>query len=126
MRLSKELEQLKRDVAKWQNTPDLVGRSAFISPLVSPEVEKVNPVSAKTPGEGLKDFKLEKEPHSLSALQTASTGEPTETRSKADAEKMERNGSINQIPLLDESPKGSGTALDMSSDDSGVRERKTD
>jgi hypothetical protein len=36
MRFQKELEQLKKDVAKWQSTPDLMGKNGLGSPLLTP------------------------------------------------------------------------------------------
>jgi hypothetical protein len=115
MRFSKELEELKRDVAKWQSTPDLMGKSS----LTSPDQEKTNPMVASPPAES-----------SIQVLQKNSMGEASEASevsevSEKESTSLERNGSISQITSLDETAKGSGTGADIASDKSGMKERKS-
>lgn len=104
MRFSKELEQLKKDVAKWQSTPDLQGRTA----LLSPDQEQPNPLASPRAG------------NSISALQKTSMGEANENIAGGDTS-LQRNGSIDKIPPLE----GKGTGADTASDESGLKERKS-
>ena len=104
MRFSKELEQLKKDVAKWQSTPDLQGRNAFLSPTE----EKGNPM-ASPPTE-----------NSMKAMQKASMGEAGESVAQGDTT-LEQNGSIAQIPSL----KLGATGADTERDESGMMERRS-
>ena len=104
MRFSKELEQLKKDVAKWQSTPDLQGRT----PILSPDKEEANPM-ASPPAE-----------NSVQALQKTSMGQAGETVAKGDTS-LEQNGSIEKIPSL----KLGATGAETAKDDSGMVERKS-
>lgn len=92
-----ELEQLRRDVAKWQSSPDL-----SISPLPTPRAEDgattPQPLSAATAG----------------AIDTVLNGRG--------GERHGRSGSLDNIPLLD-SKDVESSGLD-SALASGVRERK--
>jgi hypothetical protein len=108
MRFSKELEQLKKDVAKWQSTPDLLGRT----PLMSPDQEQVSPLTSP-PAE-----------NSLAALQKGSMGEASEAVAEGTTS-LERNGSVNQIPTLNETRKGKGAVAKTAPDESGITERKS-
>ncbi|KIW08916.1 hypothetical protein, variant [Verruconis gallopava] len=103
MRFAKELEQLKKDVAKWQNTPELMGKT----PLISPDQEHVGNPLASPPPE-----------NSVSALQKASMGEGSEVST---AEKPD----INQIPPLDAAAEAKGTGAETRSDEGGMKERRS-
>lgn len=107
MRFSKELDQLKKDVAKWQSTPDLYGRT----PLMSPELEATNPLASPQAA------------NSVKAMQKVSMGEADDSVGNK-PESLMRNGSVSQIPLLDESTKKS-TGAETGSDESGLKERKS-
>jgi hypothetical protein len=114
MRFAKELETLKRDVAKWQSTPEL---AAGRSPVWSPENEKGNQL-AMTPGATMGN--------SIAALQKASMGEASEVINKDGRgdTSLGRVGSIDQISPLDEATQGKGSGADTGSDESGIKERK--
>lgn len=99
-RFQKELDALKRDVAKWQNTPDLGGG------LKTPGEEKDEAVP-KTEGVGDE----QNSPQKLSMGAAAGINVP----------KADRSGSIEAIPLLDETKGASGAQPQGNGD---LRERK--
>jgi hypothetical protein len=108
MRFAKELENLRKDVAKWQNTPDLNGRFGFISPLTSPQDESSNPTVQQI------------EPNSFSMLQKSSVG------AAGDMGEMKNTSlegsSIETIPRLHATSAVTGAAI--AQDGSGLAQRK--
>jgi hypothetical protein len=106
MRFSRELEQLKKDVAKWQGTPELQGRSAFLSP----DQEKENPLASPQP-----------EGSSLTALQQTSMGQAGDTVAKSDTV-LEENGTLQAIPAL----KLASSGVESENYATGMKERKVD
>ncbi|TID26744.1 putative f-box protein [Venturia nashicola] len=108
-RFQRELEQLKKDVAKWQSTPDLLGKSGLSSPLLSPEAENGNETERK--GEDAGAIKAEQVPSIDGNVEPGSEG-PKESN---------RADSVSAIPLLDDTRK---SGLQAATDDTGMRERK--
>jgi hypothetical protein len=112
-RFQKELEQLKKDVAKWQSTPDLLGKSGLSSPLLSPELEKNNEIERK--GEDVGAIKSEQIPSIDGTVGPGANGPELPKEDK-------KKDSIGEIPLLDETTLKSGSQ--KAGDDAGLRERK--
>ncbi|KAF2435510.1 hypothetical protein EJ08DRAFT_645799 [Tothia fuscella] len=108
VRFQRELEALKKDVAKWQNTPELQGRNGLISPLMSPAADE----SRQLVGGGKEDA-AEQVPGI-----TGHVGEDLSPKEEVAASK-----GVEDIPLLDESTKPSGSQRE-GGDDAGLRERK--
>ncbi|KAE9968511.1 hypothetical protein BLS_005812 [Venturia inaequalis] len=108
-RFQRELEQLKKDVAKWQSTPDLMGRSGLSSPFLSPEAENGNETERKSGKAGA--IKADQIPSIDGNVGPGSEG-PEENR---------RTDSVSAIPLLDETTQ---TGSQAAKDDKGMRERK--
>jgi hypothetical protein len=109
-RFQRELEQLKKDVAKWQSTPDLMGKSGLSSPILSPELEKTHDLETK--GEDAGAISKDQIPGVDGSIGPGSSGPEDGTRAD----------SVGAIPLLDETRKsGYQTVGD---DAHGIRERK--
>jgi hypothetical protein len=108
-RFQRELEQLKKDVAKWQSTPDLMGKSGLSSPILDPELEKSSEVEAK--GEDAGAIKSEQIPSIDGNVGPGADG----------PEESKRTDSVSEIPLLDDTKKSGSQAV---GDDTGMRERK--
>jgi len=108
-RFQRELEQLKKDVAKWQSTPDLMGKSGLSSPILSPELENGNEVETK--GEDAGAIKSEQVPSIDGNVGPGADG----------PEEGKLTDSVSAIPLLDEMKTSGSQAV---GDDTGMRERK--
>lgn len=108
-RFQRELEQLKKDVAKWQSTPDLMGKSGLSSPLLSPELDKAHDVEPKSEDAGA--IKADQIPSIDGNVGPGADG----------PEESKRTDSVSAIPLLDETRKSGSHAA---TDDTGMRERK--
>lgn len=106
VRFQRELEQMRKDVAKWQNTPELQGRGGPLSP--EPEEQ----------GES-KDLGKEDQPTSPEQLPSVDGGV-----GPVEAEKPSTTN-IEQIPLLDDSSKESASGAQQGADEVGLRERKS-
>lgn len=107
MRFSKELEQLKKDVAKWQGTPELQGRPGFLSP----GEELPNPMA---------NGQAKPEGSSIAALQKTSEGEASDMIA-SEENSFDKHTSTEKIPPLEVN----GTGADLKADESGLKERKS-
>jgi hypothetical protein len=116
MRFSKELEQLKKDVAKWQSTPDLLSKSSLGSPILSPELERAN--SMKHEGTDAGALAAEQVPNIGGSVGPATT-DLEETMGG-------RKISLDKIPLLDENAKSPASGAHIAADETGLRERRSD
>jgi len=106
-RFQKELEQLKKDVAKWQSTPDLMGKSGLSSPVLGPEGEKEDELDATG------TIKAEQIPGVDGTVGSITDG------------KEDATNSVEKIPLLEESTKPfPSTSSHNGADEAGMRERK--
>jgi hypothetical protein len=107
VRFQRELEALKKDVAKWQNTPELQGRNGVISPLLSPNAE------------GEKELKKEDAVGPLEQLPSIGGHVGDEV-----AKGVGETKGVDQIPLLDENTKSPATGAKTEGDEEGLRERR--
>jgi hypothetical protein len=100
VRFQRELEALKKDVAKWQNTPELQGRGGLGSPLLSPEAGTSPPNGEVVKKEDEKD----KENAPIDAEQLPNIGGSIgPSKDFVDVQEHEKGTSLEKIPLLDES-----------------------
>lgn len=100
---------MKKDVAKWQNTPDLMGKNGLSSPLLSPEHEKGN--ETETKGDDAGTIKREQIPSIDGNVGPGADG----------PEDIKRTDSVSAIPLLDETGNSGSQAVGEAM---GLRERK--
>lgn len=87
-RFQRELEQLKKEVAKWQASPDL--KTPLLTPKTDPVSDKINPSKdEKAEQEGVGHLGEEPQPLSMGAAGAIDDVVP-------------RKNSVDNIPLLDE------------------------
>jgi hypothetical protein len=123
VRFQRELEALKKDVAKWQNTPELQGRGGLASPLLSPEAEASPPNGEITKKQDEED--MENVPINTDQLPSVDGGVGP-GKDAVDVKEHEKGGSLEKIPLLDETGAKSPAsgAQTEKPDEEGLRERK--
>ena len=114
LRFQKELEQLKKDVAKWQKTPEMKGMVG--SPLFSPnDIGGVDKILGQPAMDILDSPPAEKDKVDADQLPNLSGSVGPEGKPVA---------GLDHIPLLDGCSKGASGA-DMGRENGGVvRERK--
>ncbi|KAM4064789.1 putative membrane protein [Hirsutella rhossiliensis] len=96
-RFQKELEAMKAEVLKWQNTPELM----LQSPVMAPRPEESAAHTSPGQNEQSSDF--------IAAAGTEPTADNDETRRDY---QRPPNTDIDHIPLLDENPSAATTGID--------------
>ncbi|KIE00431.1 F-box protein, partial [Metarhizium majus ARSEF 297] len=110
-RFQKELEAMKAEVLKWQNTPDLM----LQSPLLTPHPDIVSASAA-----GQQSQSLDPEPGTV--MSNFHSGRSPNGMSRPGTD-MGRTTSLDKIPLLDENIDATSTSVDGGAKDI-ARERK--